>query len=243
MYAMAMALRCLRQLPPLLHNSLSGLVRPPLQVPLRHTALMLNGCRQCVVHQTMLTRHLATKKAKAKSKGETQARVNINAALVEDIISLGEVNGEMQAVVEVLKEEFGKNLNIRTSPGALDHITVTTKDGKFPLNQLGQISLKSPQLIVVNMASFPENTAAAIKAIRESGMNLNPEVDGIIIRVPVPKSSKWQTTLQQRWTSSWQGKPRSSSAECSLDRHTVSSDYGLRHPQTKCSMLGRSSLV
>lgn len=40
--------------------------------------------------------------------------------------------------------------------GALDHIIVMTKDGKFPLNQLGQISLKSPQLIVVNMASFPE---------------------------------------------------------------------------------------
>ncbi|XP_044848512.1 ribosome-recycling factor, mitochondrial isoform X2 [Mauremys mutica] len=225
---MAMALRWLRQLPPLLHNSSSGLVRPPLRVPLRHTALMLNGCRQCVVHQTMLTRHLATKKAKAKGKGQTQARVNINAALVEDIVSLGEVNGEMQAVVEALQEEFGKNLTIRTSPGALDHITVTTKDGKFPLNQLGQISLKSPQLIIVNMASFPENTAAAIKAIRESGMNLNPEVDGIIIRVPVPKSSKWQTTLQQRWTSSWQGRPRSSLADCSLDRHTVSSDYGLQ---------------
>lgn len=32
-----------------------------------------------------------------------------------------------------------------------------------------------------------QSTAAAIKAIRESGMNLNPEVDGIIIRVPVPK--------------------------------------------------------
>lgn len=40
--------------------------------------------------------------------------------------------------------------------GALDHIIVTTKDGKFPLNQLGQISQKSPQLIVVNMTSFPE---------------------------------------------------------------------------------------
>lgn len=40
--------------------------------------------------------------------------------------------------------------------GALDHITVTTKDGKFPLNQLGQISMKSPQLIVVNMTGFPE---------------------------------------------------------------------------------------
>lgn len=42
------------------------------------------------------------------------------------------------------------------STGALDHITVSTKDGKFPLNQLGQISMKSPQLIVINMTSYPE---------------------------------------------------------------------------------------
>ncbi|XP_067397849.1 ribosome-recycling factor, mitochondrial isoform X2 [Emydura macquarii macquarii] len=138
----------------------------------------------------MLTRHLATKKAKVKGKGQAQARVNINAALVEDIINLREVNDELQSVMEVLKEDFSKNLNIRTSQGALDHLTVTTKDGKFPLNQLGQISQQSPQLIIVNMASFPESTAAAIKAIRESGMNLNPEVDGIIIRVPVPKVTR-----------------------------------------------------
>uniref|UniRef100_A0A8C8VGA7 Ribosome-recycling factor, mitochondrial n=1 Tax=Pelusios castaneus TaxID=367368 RepID=A0A8C8VGA7_9SAUR len=187
---MAVALRCLRQLPPLLHNSLSGVARPPLQVPFRCTILILNGCKQCVAHQTMLSRHLATKKTKAKGKGQTQARVNISAALVEDIINLNELNDEMQSVMEVLKEDFGKNLNIRTSLGALDHIIVTTKDGKFPLNQLGQISQKSPQLIIVNMASFPESTAAAIKAIRESRMNLNPEEDGIIIRVPVPKVTR-----------------------------------------------------
>lgn len=40
--------------------------------------------------------------------------------------------------------------------GSLDHITVVTADGKLALNQIGQISMKSPQLILVNMASFPE---------------------------------------------------------------------------------------
>ena len=40
--------------------------------------------------------------------------------------------------------------------GALDHIVVTTQDGKFPLNQLGQVSMKTPQLIMINMSSFPE---------------------------------------------------------------------------------------
>uniref|UniRef100_A0A8D2DGK2 Ribosome-recycling factor, mitochondrial n=1 Tax=Sciurus vulgaris TaxID=55149 RepID=A0A8D2DGK2_SCIVU len=74
----------------------------------------------------------------------------------------------------------------KKAKGSLDHITVVTADGKLTLNQISQISMKSPQLILVNMASFPECTAAAIKAIRESGMNLNPEVEGTLIRVPIP---------------------------------------------------------
>ncbi|NXT27212.1 RRFM protein, partial [Syrrhaptes paradoxus] len=183
---MAVALRCFR-LPSLLYRSSFATIRGLPRAPASCPALLLAGCRQCV-RGMMLTRHLANKKA--KGKGQSQARVNISAALVEDIINLEETNEEMQAVVEALKEDFGRNLSVRTSPGALNHITVVTKDGKFPLNQLGQISQKSPQLLVVNMASFPESTAAATKAIRESGMNLNPEVDGMIIRVPIPKVTR-----------------------------------------------------
>lgn len=182
-----MALRCFRHLHSLLHGSSLAVLRQLPQPPLRCTALLLDGCRHCT-HPLLLARTLATKKA--KGKGQTQAKLNISAALVEDIINLEETNADMQAVVEALKEDFNRNLNVRTSQGALDHIIVMTKDGKFPLNQLGQISQKSPQLIVVNMTNFPESTAAAMKAIRESGMNLNPEVDGTLIRVPVPKVTR-----------------------------------------------------
>uniref|UniRef100_A0A1A8FV00 Ribosome-recycling factor, mitochondrial n=1 Tax=Nothobranchius korthausae TaxID=1143690 RepID=A0A1A8FV00_9TELE len=131
----------------------------------------------------------ATKKAKAKAKGQP-AKVNINSALVEDIISLDEVKEEMTSVLAVLKDEFTRNLSIRTSTGALDHIVVATQNGKFPLNQLGQISMKSPQLIMVNMSSSPEAMEAATRALRLSSMNLNPEVDGTIIKVPVPKVTR-----------------------------------------------------
>ncbi|NXG00114.1 RRFM protein, partial [Sakesphorus luctuosus] len=184
---MALALRWLRPLPALLHRvpflGTRGLPGAPPGWP----ALLLEGCSQCG-HQVLLSRQLATKKA--KGKGQSQAKVNISAALVEDIINLEETSEDMQAVIEALKEDFSRNISVRTSPGVLDHITVMTKDGKFPLNQLGQISQKSPQLIMVNMANFPESTAAAMKAIRESGMNLNPEVDGTMIRVPVPKVTR-----------------------------------------------------
>ncbi|XP_054853378.1 ribosome-recycling factor, mitochondrial [Eublepharis macularius] len=179
-------LRWLRQLPPLLHYSALGIVRSSLQTPQNLRGSVLNDCSQSRAWQILQARHLAAK----KTKGKGQARVNINAALVEDIINLTEVNEEMQAVVEALKEDFSKNVSLRTSPGVLDHVIVATKDGKFPLNQLGQVSMKSPQLILVNMSNFPESAAAAIKAIRESGMDLNPEADGPIIRVPIPKVTR-----------------------------------------------------
>uniref|UniRef100_A0A8C7RSH9 Ribosome-recycling factor, mitochondrial n=1 Tax=Oncorhynchus mykiss TaxID=8022 RepID=A0A8C7RSH9_ONCMY len=130
----------------------------------------------------------ATKMSKAKAAKGQAAKVNINSSLAEDIIILEEVSEEMAAVLTVLKEDFSRNLSINTSTGALDHIVVHTTDGKFPLNQLGQMSMKPPQLIVVNMTGFPHTAmAAATRALHESSMKLNPEVDGTIIRVLIPK--------------------------------------------------------
>lgn len=71
--------------------------------------------------------------------------------------------------------------------GALDHIQVTTKDGKFPLNNLAQISSKTPTTLSINMSSFPQALDAAVKALQNSGMNLNPQVQGAVITVPIPK--------------------------------------------------------
>ncbi|KAI3362392.1 hypothetical protein L3Q82_012695 [Scortum barcoo] len=180
-----MALNLLR---PLLCQSLVRQVRSPLAASSRVRAPLLQlGTARL---PAACSRLYATKKAKAKAKGQS-AKVNIKSALVEDIISLEEVKADMTAVLDALKDDFTRNLSIRTSPGALDHIVVTTRDGKFPLNQLGQITMKSPQFIMVNMSSFPEAIMAASHALRESSsMNLNPEVEGTIIKVPVPKVTR-----------------------------------------------------
>lgn len=172
---------------PLLCQSLLRQLRSPLVATSRVSEPRLYP--NSIFYPAACTRLYATKKSKAKAKGQS-AKVNINSALVEDIISLDEVKGDMTAVLNVLRDDFTRNLSIRSSPGALDHIVVTTPDGKFPLNQLGQVSMKSPLLMMVNMSSFPEATAAATRALRESSMNLNPEVDGTIIKVPVPKVTR-----------------------------------------------------
>ncbi|XP_029693216.1 ribosome-recycling factor, mitochondrial isoform X2 [Takifugu rubripes] len=166
-----------------------NLLRPLLLRQLRCPLVVTSRLQQPPPLPACGLRLYATKKAKAKAKGQS-AKLNINAALVEDIVDLGALRAEMAAVVSALKDDFTRSLSIRTSLGALDHILVTTGDGKFPLNQLGQISMKSPQLIIINMSSFPEATAAATLALRESSMNLNPEVEGTVIRVPIPKVTR-----------------------------------------------------
>ncbi|XP_012354265.2 ribosome-recycling factor, mitochondrial-like isoform X2 [Nomascus leucogenys] len=206
---MALGLKCSHMVHPAFRNYLAASIRPVSEVTLKTVHERQHGHRQCVAYSAVPVHHFATKKAKAKAKGKgkSQTRVNISAALVEDIINLEEVNEEMKSVIEALKDNFNKTLNIRTSPGSLDKIAVVTADGKLALNQISQISMKSPQLILVNMASSPECTAAAIKAIRESGMNLNPEVEGALIRVPIPqrnRSAKWLMTQWQNWTGIWQ---------------------------------------
>ena len=82
----------------------------------------------------------------------------------------------MKSVIEAIKVIFNKPINIRTSPGSFDHTTVINTDDNLVLSQIIEITMKSAQLVFVNMASFLVYTAAAIKAISESGVNLKPEV-------------------------------------------------------------------
>ncbi|XP_055125422.1 ribosome-recycling factor, mitochondrial-like isoform X3 [Symphalangus syndactylus] len=158
---MALGLKCSRMVHPAFRNYLAASIRPVSEVTLKTVHERQHGHRQCVAYSAVPVHHFATKKAKAKGKGKSQTRVNISAALVEDIINLEEVNEEMKSVIEAQKDNFNKTLNIRTSPGSLDKIAVVIADGKLALNQISQISMKSPQLILVNMASSPESGRGA----------------------------------------------------------------------------------
>ncbi|XP_077987067.1 ribosome-recycling factor, mitochondrial-like [Glandiceps talaboti] len=127
--------------------------------------------------------------AKKKGKKHT-SKIDVSRSADDDILDLQDVKYKMQTVLDHLKEDYVKQVTVRTSPGALDHILVSTSDGKIPLNQLGQISMKSSQKFTINMISSPQEVNAAMKAIQNSGMNLNPSCDGTIINVPIPKVTK-----------------------------------------------------
>uniref|UniRef100_A0A161MHB4 Ribosome-recycling factor, mitochondrial n=1 Tax=Triatoma infestans TaxID=30076 RepID=A0A161MHB4_TRIIF len=64
-------------------------------------------------------------------------------------------------------------------------------DGKkYPLIELGQIVRKNPKVITINMVAFPQALPATLKALSESGMNLNPQQEGTTLYVPVPKVTR-----------------------------------------------------
>ena len=71
--------------------------------------------------------------------------------------------------------------------GALETLSVEFEGETYPLQELAQVGRKNPQLAVLNMASLPEAIQPVIKAIRESGMNLNPQQEGTTLFVPLPK--------------------------------------------------------
>ena len=59
----------------------------------------------------------------------------------------------------------------------------------MPINQIGTVSVSDPQTITVQIWDV-NNLKFCEKALRESELNLNPMVDGQILRIPVPKLSE-----------------------------------------------------
>ena len=53
------------------------------------------------------------------------------------------------------------------------------------------VSKKDPKRLVIDASAFPQAAANIMAAIREAGMNLNPQQDGLRIYVPIPKVPAW----------------------------------------------------
>lgn len=97
---------------------------------------------------------------------------------------------QLQNVLDKLQKNYIERLSIHTGTGSVESIVVKIDDCEYPLNQIAQISRKGTHLAVLNFASFPEGIKPTLKAIQESGMNLNPQQDGTVIFIPLPKLTR-----------------------------------------------------
>ncbi len=92
---------------------------------------------------------------------------------------------KMQKTLETLKVDLGKVRTGRAHTGILDHVQVEYYGNPTPLNQVANVSLIDARTIGVT--PWDKKMASAIeKAIRESGLGLNPASMGDTVRVPMP---------------------------------------------------------
>jgi ribosome recycling factor len=92
---------------------------------------------------------------------------------------------KMHKSVEAFKSDLAKVRTGRAHTGLLDHVTVDYYGAQTPINQVSKVTLIDARTIGV--APFEKKMAQAVeKAIRDSGLGLNPAAAGDTIRVPMP---------------------------------------------------------
>ncbi|CAK1582456.1 unnamed protein product [Parnassius mnemosyne] len=137
-----------------------------------------------------LVRNYAKSKDKGKEKKGKGAKVEINLAMMSEIVAVDKIQDRCKAAIEKMKEDFAKNLSLRSTTGSIESLPVKFDGKEYELQELAQIVRKNPKTLVINFSSFPQVIPDALKAIHNSGLNLNPQQDGTTLFVPVPKVTK-----------------------------------------------------
>lgn len=92
----------------------------------------------------------------------------------------------MDGVLSALKGELAGLRTGRANPALLDPVMVEAYGSKMPVAQIGTVSAPEPRLLTVQVWD-KGMVKAADKAIRDAGLGLNPQVDGQLLRIPIPE--------------------------------------------------------
>ena len=103
-----------------------------------------------------------------------------------DTYSKDEINRRMTGAVATLKSEMGGLRTGRASAALLDPVKVEAYGNTVPIAQVGTISTPEARMITVQV--WDKGLAKAVdKAIRDAGLGLNPQMDGQLLRIPLPE--------------------------------------------------------
>jgi ribosome recycling factor len=101
-------------------------------------------------------------------------------------IDTDDLQRRMDGAMGALKHEFASLRTGRASASIVDPIMVDAYGQMTPINQLGTVNVPEPRMVVINV--WDKGMIAKVeKAIRESGIGINPVSDGPLIRLPIPE--------------------------------------------------------
>ena len=96
------------------------------------------------------------------------------------------IQRRMDGAMAALKTEFGSLRTGRASAALVEPIHVDAYGQTTPINQLGTVNVPEPRMVVINV--WDKGMISKVeKAIRESGIGINPITDGPLIRLPIPE--------------------------------------------------------
>lgn len=99
---------------------------------------------------------------------------------------LDDLRRRMNGAVEVLRREFAGLRTGRASAALLEPLTVEAYGTRMPINQVRTIGVPDPRMLTVQV--WDQKLVGVVeRAIRDSGLGLNPQSDGNLVRVPIPQ--------------------------------------------------------
>ena len=100
---------------------------------------------------------------------------------------------KMDKAIEVFSKELSTLRTGRANAAMLDLVKVDVYGQQMPINQIGSITTPEPRMI--NIQVWDQNNVALIdSAIQKSELGLNPQIDGQLIRLPIPELNEERRT-------------------------------------------------
>ena len=98
-------------------------------------------------------------------------------------------NQKMDKTFDVFTKELSSLRTGRANSSMLDIVKVDVYGQKMPINQLGSVTTPEPRMINVQVWDL-NNVNLIDSAIKKSELGLNPQIDGQLIRLPIPDLSE-----------------------------------------------------
>ena len=100
---------------------------------------------------------------------------------------------KMDKAIEVFSKELSSLRTGRANAAMLDLVKVDVYGQQMPINQIGSITTPEPRMI--NIQVWDTNNISLVDAaIKKSDLGLNPQIDGQLIRLPIPELNEERRT-------------------------------------------------
>ena len=100
-----------------------------------------------------------------------------------------ELNEKMDSSIKFFEKELNSVRTSRANPSMLENIYIDTYGTKTPINQLANINVPESNMLTIQVWDS-SNVNIIEKTISESNLGINPQVEGQLIRLPIPKLSE-----------------------------------------------------